>query len=221
MSSAMPLLEEARQLVAHLVVDLPQMLAWLDYAGVAVFAITGALVAARARQDVVTGCFFAVLTGMGGGTVRDLLIGAPVFWVSTRGYLEVALVSAVVVFLLSTDRWPERVLTWLDAVGLSVYCVLGTAKALSFDVPGVAAAAMGVITASVGGILRDVVAMRPSVLLDRELYVTAAIVGAAATVLLVQTTLPAWQAGTIAALAAMATRAGSMLYGWKQPEKRN
>src|SRR5271166_3382855 len=144
------------------------VLAWLDYAGVGVFAVTGALVGTKSRQDIVTCAFFAVLTGVGGGTVRDLLIGAPVFWISQSGYLEVCLIAAVVVFLLDADHWPERVLTWLDAVGLAVYCVLGTVKAANFGATPVAAAAMGVVTASVGGIMRDVVVMRPSVLLDRE-----------------------------------------------------
>lgn len=198
----------------------PQVLALLDYAGVGLFAITGALVAARTRQDVITGMFFAILTGVGGGTLRDLLIGAPVFWIGKTGYLEVCIAAAGAVFLLNTELWSGRVLTWLDALGLAIYCVVGALKALSFGVPAVAAAAMGVITASVGGILRDVVAMRPNILLTREFYVTAAIVGASLFVLLVRAGVSEPVAGVIASLAAFATRAGSILYGWKQREKK-
>lgn len=196
------------------------VLAILDYAGVAVFAITGALVAARARQDIITCIFFATLTGVGGGTTRDLLIGAPVFWIIRSGYLEVCLVAGVAVYALRTDRWPARVLTWLDAVGLSVYCVIGTLKAAKFGVTPVAAAEMGVVTASVGGILRDLVAMRPSVLLDRELYVTAAAAGAGLTAILAQTGLSAWTAGILGMCAALLVRSGAILLGWKLPQGR-
>lgn len=203
-----------------LLIGRPQVLVLLDYAGVGLFAITGALVAARTRQDVITGMFFAILTGVGGGTVRDLLIGAPVFWIAQTGYLEVCLAAACAVFLLNAELWSGRVLTWLDALGLAVYCVVGALKALSFGVPAVAAAAMGVITASVGGILRDVVAMRPNILLNREFYVTAAIVGASLFVLLIKQGFSESAAGAIASLAAFATRAGSILYGWKQREKK-
>ncbi len=200
--------------------DLPHMLAWLDFAGVGLFALTGALVAARAQQDIVTGIFFAVFTGVGGGTVRDLLIAAPVFWIEHRGYLEVCLLAAIVVFLLDTKHWPSKALTWLDALGLSVYCVIGTIKALSYGVSPVAAAAMGVITASVGGIMRDVVAMRPSVLLDREFYITAAIAGASLTVGLIGLGFPDLFAGTIGGIAAFIVRGGTILFGWQQKAKK-
>jgi uncharacterized membrane protein YeiH len=201
--------------------SLPEIFVWLDFAGVAVFAVTGALVAAETRQDIITTIFFAVLTGVGGGTVRDILIGAPVFWISQKGYLEVCLVGAVSVFLLETNRWPARLLTWLDAVGLSVYCVMGTFKALAFGVPPVTAAAMGVVTCSVGSIMRDVIAMRPSVLLNRELYITAAVVGAGLAIALIEFGMSHWAAGSIAAAAAFLTRAGAIMFGWRQPEKRD
>lgn len=201
--------------------DLRTVLVWLDFAGVAVFAVTGALVAAQTRQDIITTCFFAVLTGIGGGTVRDILIGAPVFWIVQEGYLEVCLVAAIAVFLVNTERWPARLLTWLDAVGLSVYCVVGTFKALAFHAGPVTAAAMGVVTCAVGGILRDVVAMRPSALLNRELYITAGVVGAGLTVFLLDLGVDNWVAGAIAALAAFVTRAGAIVFGWHASAKRN
>ena len=200
--------------------NLVSLLPWLDYVGVGVFAVTGALVGAKSRQDIVTCAFFAVLTGVGGGTVRDLLIGARVFWIERAGYLEVCLIAAAIVFVLSTDRWPERVLTWLDAIGLAVYCVIGTLKALAFGAGPIAAVAMGVATASVGGIMRDVVAMRPSILLNREFYITAAIAGSGVTVLLLQFDVDKRAAGAVGSLVAFCTRAGTILFGWKQPEKR-
>jgi uncharacterized membrane protein YeiH len=200
--------------------DLPVILSWLDFTGVAVFAVTGALVAAKTQQDVIVTAFFAVLTGLGGGTVRDLLIGAPVFWIGQRGYLEICLIAAVVVFVFDTGRRAEALLNWADGVGLSVYCVIGTIKALAFGAHPVAAAAMGVVTGSVGGIMRDVIAGRPSVLMQREFYVTSAVAGAGLTAILIKFGMTEWAAGGIAAVVAFITRAGAILFGWKQPIRR-
>ncbi len=92
---------------------------WLDYAAVAVFAMSGALAAARKRHDIITFGFFAAITGVGGGTLRDLLIGAPVFWVQRPGYVIVCLVAAVLVWFLGGRGWRFRALLWLDALGLA------------------------------------------------------------------------------------------------------
>lgn len=203
-----------------LVPQLTQVLAWLDFAGVGVFAITGALVAARARQDIVTCAFFGVITGVGGGTMRDLLIGAPVFWIDDRGYLETCLVVSVLVFALPTERWPARTLTWLDALGLAVYCVIGTLKAMQYEVFAVAAAFMGAISASIGGVMRDVLAMRPSVLLTREFYISAAILGAGATAGLVAAGVSELYAGIAGGVLAFAARAGAISFDWTVPASR-
>ncbi len=149
-------------------------LPWLDIAGVAVFAASGALAAARARQTIVTACFFALVTGVGGGTVRDLLIGAPVFWVHDPLPAAVCLGVAGAIWLSPPRIWSERALDWFDAIGLAAYTVFGAAKALDAGIPPFAAALMGVVTACMGGIIRDVVAGVPSIILRPELYVTAA-----------------------------------------------
>ena len=91
----------------------------LDYAGVAVFAATGALAAARLKQDLTTLAFFAAITGVGGGTLRDLLIDAPVFWVQDWKYIAVCLTAALGVWFLGRREWRFRALLWLDAVGLA------------------------------------------------------------------------------------------------------
>ena len=166
-------------MIAGLAPDAAPLLAALDYAGVAVFAATGALAAARAKQTIVTFVFFAAVTGVGGGTLRDLLIGAPVFWVHRSDYLGLCIVAAALVWLLRADRWRLRTLLWLDAIGLAAYAVIGAAKAASYGVPPVAQVAIGVLTASFGGIVRDLLANEPSVLLRREIYVSAAALGAA------------------------------------------
>mgnify|MGYP001097372129 CR=1 FL=1 len=189
----------------------------LDYVGVCIFAITGALVAARKRQDLVTCVFFAGMTGMGGGTIRDLLIGAPVFWVGHSWFVAVCVVAAIAVWVLRTEQWPGKPLRWLDALGMSAYCAFGALKALSFGIDPVPAAVMGVITASLGGVLRDVVAGHPSVLMQREVYVTAAIVGAGMTVLGASFGFNSWIAGLAGGTMALGIRAGAITRGWKLP----
>ncbi|SFS03619.1 trimeric intracellular cation channel family protein [Sphingomonas jatrophae] len=150
----------------------------LDLIGIAVFAASGALAAAQLRQTMVTFAFFAVITGTGGGTLRDLLIGAPVFWIRDASALAVCLAMAAIVWISPRGLWRPRALDWFDAVGLAAYAVYGAAKALRFGVPPLPAAAMGVVTACVGGILRDVLAGEPSILLRPEIYVSAAALAA-------------------------------------------
>jgi uncharacterized membrane protein YeiH len=150
----------------------------LDMAGVSVFAASGALTAARGRLDIVAAWFFAIITATGGGMIRDLLIGAPVFWIRQPAPVVACLVIATAAWIAPRRWWPERALEWLDALGLSAYAVYGASKAMHFGVMPVPAAAMGVVTACVGGVIRDVTAGVPSALLRQELYVTAALVAA-------------------------------------------
>ena len=154
--------------------DLPALLGLLDLAGIAVFALTGALLAARMKQTFVTMAFFALVTGVGGGSVRDLLIGAPVFWIHDAAVAPVCLIVALIAWFTPRGAWEGEALEWADAAGLAAYSVLGTAKSLAFGVPLVPAVLMGVITGCVGGIIRDVLAGRPSILMRPEIYVTAA-----------------------------------------------
>jgi uncharacterized membrane protein YeiH len=195
----------------------PAWLLALDYAGIAVFAVTGALAAARRRQDVMTFAFFAAVTGVGGGTVRDLLVGAPVFWVRNPTYILVTTAAAVAVFLVRA--WPGkfRTLVWLDAVGLCVYAIVGAAKALAFGAPPVAAAVMGAITATVGGIIRDVLAGEPSILLSREIYITAALLASGLFVLLDSRGIMTPWAGVIGFVAGFALRAAALVFHLGMP----
>lgn len=150
----------------------------LDLTGIAVFALSGALLAAKLRQTFVTLAFFALVTGVGGGSIRDLLIGAPVFWIHDPWVAPVCLGTALVAWFTPTRWWDGELLDWADAVGLAAYSVVGTAKSLAYGVPIVPAVLMGVITGCVGGVIRDVLAGRPSILMRPELYVTAAALSA-------------------------------------------
>ena len=202
---------------ARLAEVLGPALVWLDYAGVFVFAASGALLAARKRQTLVTFIFFAVITGVGGGTVRDLLIGAPVFWIGSNVMLLICLFAAVAVWLLPR-RWLDgRLLDWLDAAGLAAYASSGAAKGLAFGVAPLPAIGMGVLTACLGGIVRDVLAGEPSILMRPELYVTAAALSAALTIGLILLGLPLASAGALAFIAGFGLRALAILRGWSLP----
>lgn len=195
-------------------------LPYLDWAGVAVFACSGALVAAAKKQTLVTLVFFAVITGVGGGTARDLLIGAPVFWVHSNGHLLICIAAALAVWALPGKLWQKQALDWLDAGGLAAYATYGAAKGLAFGIAPLPALAMGVLTACLGGIIRDVLAGEPSTLMRPELYVTAAALAAALMVGLILAGFPATLAGLLAATAGFTLRGGAIHFGWKLPAYR-
>lgn len=192
-------------------------LTWLDYAAVAVFGATGALAAARRKHDIVTFGFFAAVTGVGGGTLRDLLIGAPVFWVQKPAYILACLAAALAVWVFGAGKGRLRILLWLDALGLAAYCVVGAAKAASLGAPPFSAVVMGTLTACFGGVIRDVLAHEPSILLRREIYVTAALVGACVFVILQMLEVPGLPSGLAGFAAALAIRTGAILQGWALP----
>ena len=192
-------------------------LVWLDYAAVAVFGATGALAAARQKHDIVTFGFFAAVTGVGGGTLRDLLVGAPVFWVARPGYLVACLIAAVAVWIVGPGRGRLRILLWLDALGMAAYCVVGAAKAGALGAPPFSAVVMGVLTACFGGVIRDVLAHEPSVLLRREIYVTCAVLGAGTFVILELMGVAAMPAGLAGFAIAFAVRSGAIIWNWSLP----
>jgi uncharacterized membrane protein YeiH len=193
----------------------------LDFFGIAVFAVSGALLAAEKRQTLVTFIFFAVVTGVGGGTLRDLLIGAPVFWVHTNATLLICIAAALAVWLISSRRISAKALDWFDAAGLVAYATYGSAKALGYGVAPVPAFAMGVLTACFGGIVRDVLAGEPSILMRPELYVTAAALAAGLFVVLTLLGTPMWAAAVLAAVAGFGLRGLAIASGWKLPAYRN
>ena len=199
---------------------LPTALVWLDYFGIAVFAISGALLAAEKRFTLVTFIFFAVVTGIGGGTLRDLLIGAPVFWVHGNATLAICICAGLLVWITSRRHFAGKALLWFDAAGLAAYSTFGAAKALSFGVAPVPAFGMGVLTACAGGIIRDVLAGEPSILARPELYVTAAALSAGLFVLLSLAGLAVWPAAIAAALAGFALRGAAIAWGWSLPSYR-
>ncbi len=195
-------------------------LAWLpylDYVGLFVFASTGALIAARGGHDIVTMLFFAAITGVGGGTLRDVLIGAPVFWVSDPGYLIACTLAAVTIWFGGRLLDRPRALVWLDAIGLAAYASIAAAKAAALGVAPLVCVVMGVLTATFGGVIRDVVAGQPSILLRREIYVSAALAGSSAYVIANQAGAPPALALGAGFATGLVVRAGAILWGWAWP----
>lgn len=193
----------------------------LDYAGVAVFAATGALAASRKQLDIIGFLFLASATAIGGGTFRDLILDAPVFWVVNTDYIWICAAVAVIVFF-SAHRVESRyrLLLWLDAVGLAAFSAMGAAKGLTVTGSAPVAVVTGMLTATFGGVLRDLLAGEPSVLLRREIYVTAALAGAVTYTLLqiLGSAMPVSAAAGF--VVALAVRGGALRYGWSLPVYR-
>ena len=191
---------------------------FFDYAGVAVFAATGALAASRKQLDIIGFLFFAGFTGIGGGTVRDVILDVPVFWIQNHDYLIVCAAMAVLVYFsshLMESRY--KLLLWLDALGLAAYSVFGAWKGLVVTGSALVAVVMGMLTATLGGILRDQIAGEPSALMRPEIYVTAAMAGAVTFTVLDIAGLPLMLAAAPAFLAAFAIRGGELKFGWSLP----
>ena len=193
---------------------------FLSTAGLTVFAISGALAAARQRLDIIAAGFFAVVTAIGGGTVRDLLIGVPVFWLTDWTPIAICVVVAVAVWLVPLHRWPAQALDWFDAAGLSAFAVYGAGKAVGVGVSPLSAVAMGVVTACLGGIIRDVVANVPSIMLRNELYVTAALAAGATFVGLLHVGVAQGWASAIATLIGFALRGAGIHWKLALPRHR-
>ncbi|MBN2760924.1 MAG: trimeric intracellular cation channel family protein [Rhodobacteraceae bacterium] len=192
----------------------------LDLAAVFIFGLTGALAASRAQLDIVGFIFLACLTAVGGGTLRDVVMGRDmVFWVAEPLMIVSATVAAVLVFF--TAHLVEsrlRALEWLDALALGVAVPAGVGLALSLQAHPIVVAIMGVVTATLGGLMRDVVCNEvPLILKKGELYATAALAGALVALGAVALEVPTGAALIACGVATFGLRAGSMLFGWNLP----
>lgn len=196
------------------------MIYWLDLFGVFVFALSGALAADQRRMDVFGFLFIALLPAVGGGTVRDIIIGAPVFWVSESVYLWIVALAAAITFLAAPlIARVQRLLIWADALGLSVFCAVGAAKTLSVTGNPVVAVAMGVVTAVLGGIIRDVVCNEIPLVLRQDIYATAAFAGASVYVLLHNAGMDLSLCLALAIAVCFGVRASAVIWGWSLPKR--
>jgi len=191
----------------------------IDHLAVAVFAVTGALVASRRQLDIFGFVILGTATGIGGGSVRDVLLGQlPVFWILQPSYLITCITAgAVTYFTAHLLRSRFQAILWLDALGLSLFCVLGTERALAAETNLVVAVLMGVISATFGGIIRDVLSAERPLILGREIYMTAALLGSAAYIAALKVGLTGTLAAAIGMACCFAVRAAGLQLGWSFP----
>lgn len=195
---------------------------FLDWFGLCVFAVSGALVASRKEMDIVGFAMLGSVTGIGGGTIRDVLLGIePVFWVKQPAYLVTCVTVAVATFFVAhIPQSRERLLLWFDAVGLSLFCVTGADIALSSGAGPTIAIALGVATATFGGIIRDILGGESPIIFKQEIYISAALLGAAVFVTLSAWGLPHDSAAVAGFCAAFLLRAAALTWNLSLPRYR-
>ncbi|MFN3214144.1 MAG: trimeric intracellular cation channel family protein [Henriciella sp.] len=192
----------------------------LNVFGLFVFAISGALTAIRNQLDFLSVLIIAFFTGVGGGTIRDVLLGiSPVWWVSDQSAVMICIAGAIVASVTHQLLWSrQKALIWADAIGLSVFSVAGAQSALDAGAPAIVAIFMGAVTATFGGIIRDVLLSQPSLILKQEVYATAALGGATVFVILSEVGLSMELAAILAALLTLAIRGGAIVFGYSLPK---
>ena len=192
----------------------------LEMLGTAAFAASGALAASRKRMDIFGFCVLALMPAVGGGTLRDIIIGRlPVFWVSDNHYVAVAIIAALIVFF-APHRKPggrRQLLIWADALGLALFAALGTEICLAHGTGALVAVMLGVTTAVTGGMIRDVICNEIPLILSREIYATAAFAASLAYVFTDRLALGDNVALAVAVATGLAVRGLSIVYNWSLP----
>jgi uncharacterized membrane protein YeiH len=183
------------------------------YFGDVVFAISGALTAAKYRMDVLGFVMIGTITGIGGGTTRDLLLGRTVWWTQNPVELILCMAASLVTFFwITSDITRRKGMIWSDTLGLSVFGVVGCHVALEFGSPPVIAVFMGMVTATGGGLIRDVLTNTQPMILCGQLYATAALLGSLSYAGLRHFGVPEVPAELVACVAAFSLRAWTILY---------
>lgn len=194
----------------------------LDWLGIVVFSLTGALVASRNQMDLVGFVLLGTVTGIGGGTLRDLLLDIhPIFWIEQPAYVLVcAAISTLAFFTAHLTQSRYRLILWLDAAGLALFAATGAERAIGAGVHPIIAVVMGMITACFGGIIRDTLSHKRSIIFSYEIYVTAALVAAAAFVGANAVGAGREIAVSTAFLLGITLRGGAIQFGWSLPRYR-
>ena len=192
-------------------------LTFLDRIGVLVFAVSGGIVAVRSNMDPLGVLVLSFLPALGGGTLRDLILDAPVFWLTDTTSLLMVLGGAVLAWLFTSRLDGFKPIRWADAIGLALFAVAGAAKAIDLGHGIAIAVIMGGVTASAGGLLRDVVANREPLLLKQDIYATAALLGGLGYALSHEAGLSFEVSTLIGFSLAFALRACAIRFGWSLP----
>jgi len=192
----------------------------LDLLGTAAFAASGALAGIRRGMDVFGVLVLGLVTATGGGTLRDLLLGSPPFILKDETYLYLSLVVSLLIFIFHRRlEFLTHPLTFFDAVGLGTFVVIGTGKAIAFKLGFFGAVMMGVMTATAGGMVRDLLSAKVPMVLQREVYASACLAGGALLYLLQQTVIPPYISALLSALTVIILRLLAIRYNWALPKK--
>lgn len=192
----------------------------LEMLGTAAFAVSGALAASRKRMDIFGFCVLALMPAVGGGTIRDVIIDrVPVFWVSDNRYVMVAIIAALVVFFAPHPKPGGRrqLLIWADALGLSLFAALGTEICLQHGTGPLVAVMLGVTTAVTGGMIRDIICNEIPLILEREIYATAAFAASLAYVLVDRLGVGASTSLTAGVVTGLVVRGLAIRFNWSLP----
>ncbi|MFW7415465.1 trimeric intracellular cation channel family protein [Demequina sp. SO4-18] len=215
----------------HIAMDAPELIdsalqtlqTVLEYLGTVAFAISGAVAAGRKRMDLVGAVVLASMVAVGGGTLRDLLLDVPVFWMESPSFLLVGAATGLAVALLARWHPPDRlgryrIVQVSDALGLAVFVAVGTGIATDAGASAVTAAVMGIITGVGGGIIRDMLANDvPDVLRNGQFYATAALAGATVYATLIALEMPRTAVIWVPIAVVLAIRLASLKFGWGVP----
>jgi uncharacterized membrane protein YeiH len=187
----------------------------MNYLGDVVFAVSGALTAGRHKMDIVGYVLIGTITGIGGGTLRDLLLGRKVWWISNPDELILCVVASIIAFFfISLAKNNNRSIVWLDAIGLGAFAVVGCHVGLICGAPFVVAVFMGMLTATGGGVIRDVLTnTKPMILSAGQLYATAALGGSFVYALMITQQASPLLAQALGFLTVLALRTASIVYG--------
>jgi uncharacterized membrane protein YeiH len=190
----------------------------LDLLGTAAFAASGAWAGVRRDMDLFGVVLLGLVTANGGGTVRDLLLGAPPFILKNETYLYLSLFISLLVFIFHHKmEFLHHPLQYFDAVGLGTFVVIGTGKALDYHIGFFGSVMMGVLTATAGGMIRDILSNQVPLVLQREVYASACLAGGALLYLLHLTTLPGNVSLVVSAVAVTGVRLLAIQKGWSLP----
>jgi uncharacterized membrane protein YeiH len=195
------------------------LLYFLDLLGTAAFAASGACAGIRRDMDLFGVMVLGLVTATGGGTLRDLLLGdAPPFILQNETYLYLSIAVSLAVFLSHRRMgFLQHPLLYFDAVGLGTFVVIGTGKALAFNMGFLGSVLLGVMTATAGGMLRDILSNRVPLILRKEIYASACLAGAALLYALHQTSLPHNLSLLAGALTVIALRLMAIRFNWSLP----
>lgn len=190
--------------------------------GVMMFAMSGALAATDKNlyKDLFGVSFTAFATSVGGGTLRDIILGAhPIAWVADNNYL-IAISMGIILMIILKKQLVKipKILLVFDSIGIAIYTIIGMEKALALEVAPLAAVVMGLFTAVMGGVIRDTLINEIPQIFRKEIYATACIAGALIYLLLKYTSLPGIWPAVISIISIIAIRLTAVKFKWSLPK---